>query len=205
MAHIAGSWEVVMVVRSDGHQAADVRPLVRVSITVIMEEGRAAASKAAQAAAGVTITAGSVMSACRNTRALPVHQAQRQSGCRSGAGGHHAGRARAWAGRASCSTRPSVTAWRATSTARAVRRFRAASASRSRPGVSPWWMTARYRIRRGSLSIDDEGNPSERTVLIEDGVLTGLHAGHDERAPDGHAGRPATVGASLSPICRCRA
>ncbi|HRG72907.1 MAG TPA: metallopeptidase TldD-related protein, partial [Thauera aminoaromatica] len=27
--------------------------------------------------------------------------------------------------------------------------------------------------RRGSLSIDDEGNPTERTVLIEDGILTG--------------------------------
>src|SRR5690606_23948840 len=38
MAHIAGSWEVVMVARSDGHMAADVRPLVRVSFTVIMEE-----------------------------------------------------------------------------------------------------------------------------------------------------------------------
>ncbi|TAH51815.1 MAG: metalloprotease TldD, partial [Betaproteobacteria bacterium] len=38
MAHIAGSWEVVLVARSDGHMAADVRPLVRVSITVIMEE-----------------------------------------------------------------------------------------------------------------------------------------------------------------------
>jgi TldD protein len=27
--------------------------------------------------------------------------------------------------------------------------------------------------RRGSLSIDDEGNPTERTVLIEDGILCG--------------------------------
>jgi TldD protein len=27
--------------------------------------------------------------------------------------------------------------------------------------------------RRGSLSIDDEGNPTERTVLIEDGILVG--------------------------------
>jgi TldD protein len=27
--------------------------------------------------------------------------------------------------------------------------------------------------RRGSLTIDDEGNPTQRTVLIEDGILTG--------------------------------
>merc|ERR1711965_913527 len=27
--------------------------------------------------------------------------------------------------------------------------------------------------RRGSLTIDDEGTPTERTVLIEDGILTG--------------------------------
>nr|MBL8455546.1 metalloprotease TldD [Zoogloeaceae bacterium] len=39
MASIAGSWEVIMVARSDGHMAADVRPLVRVSVTVIMEDG----------------------------------------------------------------------------------------------------------------------------------------------------------------------
>jgi TldD protein len=38
MAHIAGVYEVVLVARSDGHLAADVRPLVRVSVTVIMEE-----------------------------------------------------------------------------------------------------------------------------------------------------------------------
>ena len=28
--------------------------------------------------------------------------------------------------------------------------------------------------RRGSLSVDDEGTPTQRTVLIEDGILTGL-------------------------------
>ena len=27
--------------------------------------------------------------------------------------------------------------------------------------------------RRGSLNVDDEGNPTQRTVLIEDGILTG--------------------------------
>ena len=27
--------------------------------------------------------------------------------------------------------------------------------------------------RRGSLTVDDEGTPTDRTVLIEDGVLTG--------------------------------
>ena len=49
----------------------------------------------------------------------------------------------------------------------------AASASRWRPRASRWWMTAPCRIRRGSLTIDDEGNPTQRTVLIEDGILTG--------------------------------
>jgi len=34
--------------------------------------------------------------------------------------------------------------------------------------------------RRGSLSIDDEGTPTERTVLIEDGILTGYM--HDRQS-----------------------
>jgi TldD protein len=29
------------------------------------------------------------------------------------------------------------------------------------------------QARRGSLSIDDEGTPTNRTVLIEDGILVG--------------------------------
>ena len=38
MASIAATWEVILVARSDGHMAADVRPLVRLSLSVIMEE-----------------------------------------------------------------------------------------------------------------------------------------------------------------------
>ena len=38
MASLAGEYDVVMVARSDGVMAADVRPLVRMSITVIAEQ-----------------------------------------------------------------------------------------------------------------------------------------------------------------------
>ena len=48
--------------------------------------------------------------------------------------------------------------------------------------------------RRGSLSVDDEGTPSERTVLIEDGILVGymqdrLNARLMGMAPTGNARR----------------
>jgi TldD protein len=39
MASIAGEYEAVLIARSDGLIAADVRPLVRVSLTVIVEDG----------------------------------------------------------------------------------------------------------------------------------------------------------------------
>ena len=38
MAHLGGEYEVVLIARSDGHIAADVRPLVRLSVQVIAEE-----------------------------------------------------------------------------------------------------------------------------------------------------------------------
>ena len=34
-------------------------------------------------------------------------------------------------------------------------------------------MTARSPDRRGSLTVDDEGTPTQRTTLIEDGILVG--------------------------------
>ena len=38
MAGLAGEYDVVLVARSDGARAADIRPLVRVSVTVIAEQ-----------------------------------------------------------------------------------------------------------------------------------------------------------------------
>ena len=38
MAHLAGEYEVMLVAGSDGRLAADVRPLARVSLTVIVEQ-----------------------------------------------------------------------------------------------------------------------------------------------------------------------
>jgi TldD protein len=68
--HIAGTWEVVLVARSDGHMAADVRPLVRVSITVIMEE-TAAASRVPPAAADASTTATSATTVLRDYAERP--------------------------------------------------------------------------------------------------------------------------------------
>ena len=84
--------------------------------------------------------------------------------------------------------------WRATSTARGSAPSPAASASASPlPGVTVI-DDGTEPGRRGSLTIDDEGTPTERTVLIEDGVLVGyMHDRMSARlmgmAPTGNARR----------------
>jgi len=51
--------------------------------------------------------------------------------------------------------------------------------------------------RRGSLNVDDEGTPTERTTLIEDGILVGSPASWAWNPP-------ATAAARATPTCRCR-
>ena len=59
--------------------------------------------------------------------------------------------------------------------------------------------------RRGSLTVDDEGTPTSRTVLIEDGVLIGFMQDRLNARLMGMRGRPAMAGASPTPTRRCRA
>jgi TldD protein len=54
MAGLAAEHDVVLVARADGTRAADVRPLVRLSVTVIAEQRTAGARSARAAAAGAS-------------------------------------------------------------------------------------------------------------------------------------------------------
>ncbi|ATE60825.1 metalloprotease TldD [Thauera sinica] len=171
MAHIAGSWEVVLVARSDGHMAADVRPLVRVSITVIMEEdGR---REQGSAGGGGRYDYGYFCDDRLHDYArAAVHQARVNLG----------------AAPAPAGTMPVVLGpgWPGILLHEAIghglegdfnRKGSSAFSGRIGQQVAARGVTVvddgTLPDRRGSLTIDDEGNPTRRTVLIEDGILTG--------------------------------
>jgi TldD protein len=57
--------------------------------------------------------------------------------------------------------------------------------------------------RRGSLNVDDEGNASQRNVLIEDGILKGYIQDRSTRVFQ--ASSPQATGAAKAPTRPCRA
>ncbi|NMG01372.1 metalloprotease TldD [Azoarcus taiwanensis] len=171
MAHVAGTWEVVLVARSDGRLAADVRPLVRVSLSVIMEEnGRREQGSAG--GGGRFDYAWFDDERLREYARAAVHQARVNLG----------------AGPAPAATMTVVLGpgWPGILLHEAIghglegdfnRKGSSAFSGRIGQRVAAPGVTVvddgTIADRRGSLTIDDEGNPTERTVLIEDGVLTG--------------------------------
>ena len=83
---------------------------------------------------------------------------------------------------------------KAISTARRLRLLPIASARKSASELCTVVDDGTIPSRRGSINIDDEGTPTHRTVLIENGILKGylqdkLNAGSDEDAA--HRQRPA--------------
>jgi TldD protein len=175
MAHVAGTWEVVLVARSDGHLAADVRPLVRVSITVIMEEGTGSAKKREQGSSGGggRYDYGYFTDEVLHDYARrAVHQASVNLAAKP-----------APAGEMTVVLGPG---WPGILLHEAV--GHGLEGDFNRKGSSTFSGRVGQRVaakgvnvvddgtiadRRGSMTIDDEGNPSRRTVLIEDGILTG--------------------------------
>jgi TldD protein len=192
MASIAGEYEAVLVARSDGLIAADVRPLVRVSLTVIVEEnGR---REQGHAGGGGRFDYGYFTDAMLAHYAqLAVHQATLNLNARDApAGTMTVVLGHGW---------PGILLHEAIG--------HGLEGDFNRKGTSAFSGRIGQRVaskgitvvddgtidrRRGSLNMDDEGNPTHRTTLIEDGILTGymqdrLNAGLMGVAPTGNGRR----------------
>ena len=171
MASIAGEYEVVLVARSDGLRAADVRPLVRVSLQVITEQdGR---REQGSGGGGGRFDYGyftddmlrdyakkAVDQALINLNAQPAPAGTMTVVLGSGWPGillHEA----VGHGLEGDFNRKGTSAF----SGRVGERV-------ASPGVTVVDDGTLER-RRGSLNIDDEGHPTQYNVLIEDGVLKG--------------------------------
>ncbi|MFZ2627583.1 MAG: metalloprotease TldD [Rugosibacter sp.] len=171
MASMASTWDVILVARSDGHMAADIRPLVRVSLTVIMQEN----GRREQGSAG---GGGRFDYAYFSDDMLHeyVRQAVHQASVNLAAKPAPAGAMTVVLG----SGWPGILLHEAVG--------HGLEGDFNRKGSSTFSGRIGQRVaakgvtviddgtladRRGSLTVDDEGNPTQRTVLIEDGILVG--------------------------------
>ena len=171
MAGLASEYDVVMVARADGTLAADVRPLVRLSVTVIAEQKgrREVGSGGGGGRFGLAYfddtqiaeyVDAAVAAALTNLDARPAPAGQMTVVLGAGWPGillHEA----IGHGLEGDFNRKGSSAF----SGRIGERVAAKGVTVLDDGT--------IADRRGSLNIDDEGNVSQRNVLIEDGILKG--------------------------------
>jgi TldD protein len=171
MAGLAGEYDVVLVARADGTLAADVRPLVRLSVTVIAEQGgrREVGSSGGGGRFGMgyfhdhmiaKYVEEAVNSALTNLESRPAPAGEMTVALGPG-----------W---------PGVLLHEAIGHGLEGdfnRKGSSAFSGRIGQRVASKGVTVlddgTMADRRGSLNIDDEGHVSQRNVLIEDGILRG--------------------------------
>jgi TldD protein len=171
-ASLAGSYEVVFIINSEGHLAADIRPLVRMSVNVIVEDKGQRESGSDGCGARTTY-----QMFLDDDRALQLsREAVRQALNNLNARPAPAG------------TMPVVLGpgWPGVLLHEAI--GHGLEGDFNRKGTSAFSGRLGERVaspvctvvddgtlegRRGSLNIDDEGELTQRTVLIEKGVLKG--------------------------------
>ncbi|OYQ39127.1 metalloprotease TldD [Rhodoferax sp. TH121] len=171
MAGLASEYDVVMVARADGTLAADVRPLVRLSVTVIAEQKgrREVGSSGGGGRFGLAYFSDAqieeyveqaVHAALTNLDARPAPAGEMTVVLGSGWPGillHEA----IGHGLEGDFNRKGSSAF----SGRIGQRVAAKGVTVLDDGT--------IADRRGSLNVDDEGNASQRNVLIEDGILKG--------------------------------
>ncbi len=171
MASLAGEYEVVLIARNDGQMAADIRPLVRVSIQVIAEQdGRR--EQGSSGGGGRFDYSYFTEEVLQDYARKAVHQALTNLDARPAPAGSM--------------TVVLGSGWPGILLHEAIghglegdfnRKGSSAFSGRIGQKVAADGVTVvddgTIANRRGSLNIDDEGNPTQRTVLIENGILKG--------------------------------
>jgi len=171
MASMAGEYEVVMVARSDGLMNADIRPLVRLSITVIIESN--GKREQGSAGGGGRFDYGYFDDAMlRKYAAQAVHQATTNlDAAPAPAGNMTVVLGNGW---------PGILLHEAIGHGLEGdfnRKGSSAFSGRVGERVAAEGVTVvddgTIASRRGSLQMDDEGNSTQCTTLIENGILKG--------------------------------
>jgi TldD protein len=171
-ASIAASWSVIDIIRADGFTATDIRPLTRLNVSIVCESG--GRRESGSFGIGGRYLYESLFEPATWNRAIDEALAQALVNLESVA---------APAGEMTVLLGPG---WPGIILHEAI--GHGLEGDFNRKGTSAFSGRVGQRIaapgvtvvddgsianRRGSLSIDDEGTPTEETILIEDGILRG--------------------------------
>ena len=171
-ASLLGNWQAVEIIRAGGERAADVRPLVRLNVSVVVEkDGR---MESGSHGVGGRVTYDQYLKP--ETWKAVVDEALRQALVNLDSVAAPAGEVPVVLG----------PGWPGILLHEAIGHGLEGDFNRKKTSAFAGLLGERVAApgvtviddgtiddRRGSLTIDDEGTPSERTVLIEDGILKG--------------------------------
>ena len=172
MASLSGVWQAVQIIRPDGRRMADIRPLVRLSVAIVVGEGDR--METGSSGAGGRVAYDRYLDP-RHWKAQ-VDEALRQALVNLGAVPAPAGEMTVVLG----------PGWPGVMLHEAVGHGLEGDFNRKKTSAFSGMIGQRVATqgvtvvddgtlpdRRGSLTVDDEGTPTNCTVLIEDGILKG--------------------------------
>jgi len=173
MASISGEWQAVQILRAGGQRLADIRPLIRLNVSVVVGEGDR--QESGSYGTGGRFAFERVIAPERWREACD--EALRQALVNLGSVNAPAGEMQVVLG----------PGWPGILLHEAIGHGLEGDFNRKKTSAFSGLLGQRIASpgvnvvddgtitdRRGSLSIDDEGTPTERTVLIEDGRLVGF-------------------------------
>ena len=172
MASISGEWQAIQIIRPDGYRAADIRPLVRLNVAVVAQDGK----RMETGSFGAGGRTGYDMHFDSGTWRGYADEALRQAMTNLESVPAPAGEMTVVLG----------SGWPGILLHEAIGHGLEGDFNRKRTSAFAGLMGERVAAtgvtvvddgtiadRRGSLSIDDEGTPTRSTTLIEDGILVG--------------------------------